>query len=151
MSNEKSVDEAERRRKVVEEKAWGALIERVERMRKKPEARSIFYRLYFLNKGISESKPMTTEIIAVLMRKGADALEAQAPSIVTEQTNFFIKTYNSIVKDIHSHLGKKDSYITEFSSFEELNEPTMSDIIKNIFMMEMNIRQITSYMLRWLE
>ena len=114
MSNEKSVDEAERRRKVVEEKAWGALIERVERVRKKPVARSIFYRLYFLNKGISESKPMTTEIIAVLVRKGADALEARAPSFVTEQTNDFIKTYNSIVKDLHSHLGNKDFYITEF-------------------------------------
>jgi hypothetical protein len=150
MSNN-SENEVKKRRKVVEEKMWGALIELVERTRKKPMAHSIFYRFLFLSSSLSDLQLSVKEIIVILQRKGADSLETQAPSFVIEQMNYLIKTYNSIIKDLHLHFKKKDSYITEFSPFEELNKPTIGDIAKNLFMMGTNVSQILSYMLRWME
>ncbi len=72
-----------------------------------------------------------------------------APSFTAEQANFLITTYNSIIEDVHSNLSKKDPYVTKFSAFKVLHEPTINDVVKTLFMMGTNALQIISYMLRW--
>lgn len=139
-------NEVERRRKVAEEKMMGAFIELVEKMRKKPVARSIAFRLLFLYQSIYDF-----EQTVKAMGSSVDPIRTLAPPFTREQTNFLIRTYNSIIKDFHSHLAKKDSYVTEFSPFEDLNEPTINEVAKTLFMMGTNISQILSYMLRWME
>jgi hypothetical protein len=138
-----SIDEAERRRKVAEQKMWGATIEAIDRMRKQPLAHSIILRLWALYNSINEL--LNT---AKVMGRSTDPAGI-APSFTTEQTNFLITTYNSIIEDIHSNLSKKDPYVTKFSAFEILHEPTINDVVKTLFMMGTNTLQITSYMLRW--
>jgi hypothetical protein len=139
-------DEVERRRKIAEEKMMGAFIELVEKIRKKPVARSIAFRLLFLSQAIYDFQQTVKA-----MGSSVDPITTPAPIFTKEQTNFLIKTYNSIIKDIHAHLAKKDSYVTEFSYFKELNKPTINEVAKTLFMMGTNILQILSYMLRWTE
>jgi len=138
-----SIDEAERRRKVAEQKVWGAAIEAIDRMRKQPVAYSIILRLWSLYNSINDLLN-TAKIIG----KNTDPASI-APTFTTEQTNFLISTYNSIIEDIHSNLRKKDPYVTKFSAFKLLHEPTINDVVKTLFMMETNALQIMSYMLRW--
>jgi hypothetical protein len=139
-----SESEAERRRKVAEEKMMGAFIEFVERIRKQPVACSIAFRLIFLYQSIYEFQQTVKA-----MGSSVDPTRTLAPPFTKEQTNFLIRTYNSIIKDLHSHLAKKDSYVTEFSAFEELDEPIINEVAKILFMMGTNISQILSYMVRW--
>ena len=136
--------EAERRRKVANEKMWGAIIETFERLRKKPIAQSIMFRFYLLHQSVDEFQKTVKA-----MGKEADPLRTIAPSFTKEQTNFLIRTYNDIVEDLHSHFGKKDSHVRGFSKLKELDEPTINDVAKTLFMMAMNISQIIYYMLRW--
>lgn len=119
--------EAERRRKLAEEKAMGALIEALERMRKQPVARSIMLRLYFLYMTLHDFSQ-----IVKAMGMNFDPIRTQAPSFTKEQTNLLIKTYNSIIEDLRTHLRAKDSYVNEFSTLNELDEPTINDVAKNI-------------------
>lgn len=58
------------------------------------------------------------------------------------------RAYNNILEDLHSHFGKRDSYVRTFSAFEELNEPTINDVAE-ILKLAMNISQIVFYMTRW--
>jgi hypothetical protein len=143
MSNN-SENEVKRRRKVVEEKMWGGLIEFVERKRKEPVARSITFRLYFLYQSISEFQKTVKA-----MGKDVDPVGTIAPPFTTEQTNFLIRTYNNVIKDLHLHFGKKDSYVRSFSAFSEIDEPTINDVAKILFTMGTNISQIICYMIRW--
>ena len=144
MSEFPSEDESERRRKVADEKMWGAIIETFERMRKGPVARSIMFRFYLLHQSVSEFQKTVKA-----MGQEADPLRTIALPFTKEQTNFLIRTYNNIIDDLHSHFGKKDSYVRRFSAFEELDEPTINDVAKILFMMAMNISQIIFYMARW--
>ena len=138
--------EAERRRKVAEEKLWGGIIEAIERMRKQPIARSIGLRLGILLLSIDQF-----EKTVKAMGTSVDPLKTKAPSFTIEQTNFLIRTYNSIIEDLHSHFGERDSYVASFSPYKELDEPTLNDVAQILFMMGMNILQILSYMVRWTE
>jgi len=138
-----SIDEAERRRKVAEQKVWGAAIEAIDRMRKQPVAYSIILRFWSLYNSVNDLLN-TAKVIG----KNIDPASI-APTFTTEQTNFLISTYNSIIEDIHSNLRKKDPYVTKFSAFKLLHEPTINDVVKTLFMMETNALQIMSYMLRW--
>ena len=61
MSEEKEVD---RRRRVAEEKIWGATIELVERLRKKPTARSIALRIITIYQPILDFQK-TVKIIRI--------------------------------------------------------------------------------------
>lgn len=79
-----------------------------------------------------------------------DPLRIAAPPFTVEETSFLIRTYNNVIEDLHSHFGKKDSYVGKFSPFEELGEPTINDVAKTLFMMGTNISQIICYMIRWL-
>jgi len=137
-------NEAERRRKVAEEKMWGAIIENIERMRKRPLAFSIISRLYLLYQNLNE-------FLKVVKAMGGevDPLRTLAPSFTKEQTNLLIKIYNSIIEDLHSHFRKKDSYVEKFSTLEELDMPTINDIAKTLYLMAINTSQIMCYMIRW--
>ena len=84
------------------------------------------------------------------MGKRVNPLTTIAPSFTVEQTNFLIRTYNSIIEDVHSHLRKKDSYIDSFSTLEELDKPTINEVAKTLFIMGTNILQLLSYMIRWI-
>jgi len=118
MSDVPSEDESERRRKVANEKMWGAIIETTERMRKAPVTQSIMFRFYLLYQSIDEfQKTVKT------MGREVDPLRTIAPSFTKEQTNFLIRTYNNILEDLHSHLEKKDSYVRKFSALQELKQP----------------------------
>ena len=140
-----SPDESERRAKVAQEKLWGYLIEKVERGRMQPIAQSIMQRALLLYQSVGEFQKTVKE-----MGKHADPLRTIAPLFTTEQTNFLIRTYNTIIEDFHSHFKKKDSYVGKFSLFKELNEPTIDDVTKTLFMMGINISQIVSYLSRWM-
>jgi len=146
MNNEESVDEAERRRKVVDEKLMGALIESIERMRKQPVVRSIALRLYslydFVYRGQQGAWVYTQAV-------GPSSLKKQAPTFIATKLNFLIKTYNSIIKDLQSHLGKKDAYISEFSTVDIIDNPTIQLAIGTYSMIATNILQIISYLTRW--
>ena len=144
MSEVPSENESERRRKVANEKMWGAVIETFERMRKAPVAQSIMFRFYLLHQSIDEFQKTVKA-----MGKEADPLRTIAPPFTKEQTNFLIRTYNNIIEDLHTHLGKKDSYVHKFSALKELDEPTINDVAKILFMMAMNVSQIIFYMTRW--
>ena len=140
-----SDNELERRRKVAEEKIWGLLIESIEKSRKKHIARSIALRLFFLYESVRKFQETVRT-----MGKRVNPLTTTAPSFTVEQTNFLIRTYNSIIEDIHSHLRKKDSYIDSFSTLEELDKPTINEVAKTLFIMGTNILQLLSYMIRWI-
>lgn len=144
MSESPSENESERRRRVANEKMWGAIIETTERMRKAPVAQSIMFRFYLLHQSVDEFQKTVKA-----MGKEVYPLGTIAPPFTKEQTNFLIRTYNSIVEDLHSHLGKKDSYVHKFSALKELDEPTINDVAKILFMMAMNVSQIIFYMFRW--
>jgi len=137
-------NESERRRKVADEKMWGAIIETIERVRVQPKARSIAFRLLGLYQSIVEFQKTVVEI-----GKSID-YRSVAPSFTTEQTNFLIKTYNSVIEDLCSHFEKKDSYVSGFSTFKEIDEPSINDVAKTLFMMGTNISQIIFYMMRWM-
>ena len=144
MSEFPSESESERRRKVADEKMWGAIIETLEKMRKAPVAQSIMFRFYLLHQSIDEFQKTVKA-----MGKEVDPLRTIAPSFTKEQTNFLIGTYNNIIEDLHSHLGKKDAYVRKFSSLKKLEQPTINDVAKILFMMAMNVSQIIFYMFRW--
>lgn len=144
--NEKPEDESERRRKVIEEKILGGVIEIIERARKEPVARSIALRLFFLLENIRQFG----EVVKA-MGKTTDPLTEKAPPFTKDQTNFLIRTYNSVINDLRSHLERKDSYLREFFPFEELDDPSINAVAKILFMMGTNILQLISYMLRWIE
>jgi len=137
-------NEAERRRKIAEEKMWGAIIENIERIRKRPVAFSIISRLYLFYQYINEF----LKVVKAVERK-VDPLRTPAPSFTKEQTNLLIETYNSIIEDIHSHFRKKDAYIKKFSTLEKLDTPTINDIAKTLYLMGINSSQIMCYMIRW--
>lgn len=144
MGNVPSENESERRRRVANEKMWGAIIETTERMRKAPVTQSIMFRFYLLYQSIDEFQKTVKA-----MGKEVDPLRTIAPPFTKEQTNFLIRTYNNIIEDLHSHFGKKDSYVREFSALEELKQPNMNDVAKILFMMAMNVSQIIFYLFRW--
>ena len=144
MSKLPSENESERRRKVANEKMWGAIIETTERMRKAPVTQSIMFRFYLLYQSIDEFQKTVKA-----MGKEVDPLRTIAPPFTKEQTNFLIRTYNNIIEDLHSHFGKKDSHVRKFSALKELEQPTMNDVAKVLFMMAMNVSQIIFYLFRW--
>jgi len=143
--------EVERRRRVAEVKAWGAVIEAIERARKHPTIFSIMLRLLALDKGVREFQEIVKAMGAELVKKGDDPLKTPAPIFTTQQINVYIETYNDIIEDIHSHLRKKNHYVTKFTPLEKLNKPTLNDVVKTFFIMGMNILQIMGYMVRWME
>jgi len=138
--------EIERRLRVAEEKIAGAIIELIERARMKPITRSIILRLFFLYKSVYGFQNTVK-----LMGKKGDPLETTAPIFTQEQANFLIDIYNDIIDDIHSHFKKKDSYVEKLPKFEKLDEPTINQVAKTLFMMGMYILQAMSYMIRWTE
>ena len=137
-------DESERRRRVAQEKIWGSIIENIERSRRKPIAHSILLRLYFLHQHLTDYSTRSRSVIG-----GIDPLKTQAPPFTVQQVNFLIRTYNDIINDIYKHFRKKDSYVNEFSPFEELDKPTINDVYKTLYMIESESLQIMSYMFRW--
>jgi ribosomal protein S17E len=139
-----SENEAERRSKIAEEKLAGYMIELIERMRKRPIADSITFRLYYLYESIRQFQK-----VVKAMGKNVDPIKTIAPSFTKEQANFLIRTYNHIIKDIHLHFGKKDSYVRSFPTLSELETPTLDDVTKILFTMGTNLAQIMSYMIRW--
>lgn len=141
MSEEKEVD---RRRRVAEEKIWGATIELVERLRKKPTARSIALRIITIYQPILDFQKTVK-----MMGKSVNPLKTLVPSYTKDQTNFLIKTYNSLIEDLQHNVGKKDSYVKSFFIFEELDDPTINEVVKIFFMMATNLSQILCYMIRW--
>jgi len=139
-----SESEADRRRGVAVEKLWGSIIEDLGRMRKRPVARSIMARLYSLHGQILEFRG-TVKVMGTTV----DPLKTTAPSFTTDQANLLVRTYNSIIADIRSHLGKRDSYVKGFGPINELREPLINDVARTLFTMATNVTQIMSYMLRW--
>lgn len=146
MKTEKPEDEAERRRKVAEEKIWGKMIESVERARKEPVARSIAFRLFSLLKSVRHF-----EKVVKMTWDHTDPLTSKVPPYTKNQTNFLIRTYNDVIRDLRLHLEKRDSYVREFSTFEELDDPTIDEIAGVIYKMGTIILQIISYLIRWME
>jgi len=139
-------DEIERRRKVVAEKILGAIIEYMERYRMSPLARSIGFRLFFLHQSIDEF----LQVVRAMGLK-VDPTKTIAPPFTIEQTNVLIKTYNSIIQDIQSHFAKKNSYVKSFSLLKELDEATIDEVDKTLFVMGVHLSQILSYLIRWVE
>lgn len=143
MNELSSDDEAERRRRVADEKMWGAIIETLERSRKSPVARSIMFRAFNLHQLISEfQKTVKTMGIDVGHR-------TVAPEFTRDETNFLIRTYNTIIKDLHSNFGKKDSYIRTFTVATQLDVPTINGVAKSLFKMATTLSQIIWYLTRW--
>ena len=140
----KNDNEIERRRKVVEEKLWGSIIENIERLRKKPLISSLFTRLFFLYQALTHFSGAVKEMGIV-----SNPLKTEAPPFTLEQTNFLITTYNDIITDLHSNLGEEDSFIKKFSPINQLDKPTINDVAKTLFLMGMNSAQIMAYLLRW--
>jgi len=124
----------------------GALIESIERMRKKPVVRSIALRLYSLYDSVYKGQQ---GVWAYMERVGMSSLKKQAPTFTATKLNFLIKTYNSIIKDLQSHLGKKDAYISEFSTVDIIDNPTIEVAFGTYSMIATNIQQIISYLTRW--
>jgi len=139
-------NEIKRRRKVAMVKALGALIESLERGRMTPLARSIAFRLVFLHQSVED-------LLSVVKAMGlkVDPMKTKAPLFTVEQANILIETYNSVIRDIKSHFAKKDSYISSFSAIDKLEEPTINEVAKNLFIMGINILQILSYLVRWVD
>ena len=101
-----SEGELKRRRKVAMEKIMGAIIESIERVRKHPLVHSIAFRLLSLYQSIYMFSLTVKKMGSIV-----DPLRVKTPSFTVEQVNLLIETYNSIIRDIHSHLAKKDSYV----------------------------------------
>jgi len=140
-------NESERRRRVAEEKAWGAIIESIERTRKNPVARSVALRIFYLYNSLYKFADVCKE-----MGKKSDPLKTIVPSFTEEQTNFLIKTYNHIIDDFHSNFKKKDSLVDKFSPFNKLEQsPTINDVSKILFMMAINLVQMLCYLIRWID
>jgi len=142
---EKIEDEIKRRMKVAEEKLWGAIIELIERVRMGPTAQSLFLRLLLLCKSIRDFQRAMIE-----KETNVDLSTTSAHPLVVERANSFIKTYNNIIKDLHSHFAKKDSYVVEFSPIEEPEWTTIGDVLITLSMLEENAIQIMSYLVRWI-
>lgn len=139
------MSEAQRRSNVAAEKLWGALIESIERSRKNPIAKSLVFRIYFLNEAIIPfSKLIKTMSIKI------NPLHTVVPNFTRAQANVLIKTYNHIIYDIHSNFKKRDAKIDSFSAFEELEEPTLDDVATVLYTMVIALNQAISYLLRWM-
>jgi hypothetical protein len=140
--------EIERRKEVYEEKMMGMLIESVEKIRKEPIARSIALRLYNLRNPVYLAQQAT---FLYVRGKNISPFKTSAPPFMATQLNFLIKTYNSVIEDLRSHLAKKDSYISDFSTIDLIDKPTVDVVTRTLSMMDTNILQILSYMTRWTE
>ena len=137
--------ESQRRKRVAEEKLWGALIESIERSRKNPIARSLVFRIFFLYGSLEKFNNLIK-----IMSINIDPLKTIVPSFTRDQANFLIKTYNDIICDIHSNFKRRDAYVDSFSNFEELKAPTFNDVAKRLYMIGMTLNQIMSYLIRWM-
>jgi len=143
--------EAERRSVVAQEKAWGARIEALERTRMHPVASSIAKRLLSFYDKAQPFLNGVKEMSLALAKRSANTINDPVVPITTNQTNVLVRTYNSIVKDLHLHLGKRDSYVTTFCALDELDEPTYGDVLSTLYTLVVNATQILAYLRRWTE
>jgi len=137
-----------RRDLVAQEKLLGYIVESIERLRKKPIAKSIMLRLISLY-GFVLDLHKVVKIMGTNPR--IVPTKTVAPSFTIEQANSLIKTYNGIIKDMKDHLRKKDAYIDSFQEMGMLKEATLNEVAKTLFIMGLNIMQIVTYMVRWIE
>jgi len=137
--------EAQRRKRVAEEKLWGSLIESIERSRKNPIAKSLVFRMVYLSGAIEQfSNVIKIKPINI------DPTQTVVPTFTCSQANFLIKTYNDIISDIHSNFKRRDATVNDFSDFEELETPTFDDVSKTLYMMGISLYQAISYLIRWM-
>lgn len=137
--------EAERRRKVAEEKVWGALIESIERSRKNPIAKSLVFRIVFFYGAIEQF----SNLIKIMSSK-INPVKTVVPTFTRDQANVLINTYNDIIHDIHSNFRRRDAAIDQFSDFKLITEPTYDEVAKILYRMGVALYQALGYLVRWM-
>ena len=143
MSGSDVDDEISRRLRVAQEKLAGSMIEKVERMRSKPQVQSIAYRL------VNSHQSLLSFRDVINVQLNSSSAHDKVDSFIKEIANYQITTYNSIIEDLHSNFDKKDSYIKSFSKMDLFDEPTISDIVVMLHKIGNNNMQILSYLIRW--
>lgn len=147
MTDNSSDSEAERRRKVAEEKAYGYLIEAIERARNKPVAFSILLRLLLLHDAVEKHEQTVKELWSTMFR----TFPTPSNKTILDKTNFLLRTYNDVIDDIYLHLQKRDSYIQQISKIVELEQFQLDDVLDKLYFISISIGQTATYMLRWIE
>ena len=114
----------------------------------KPKVTSVVTRLFMLNEQIQNF----AKVVRTLgMPLGVDPLKTQPPSYTREQANILIDNYNSIIDDIKLNFAKKDSHVDKLGSLKSLDQPSINDVSKVLFIMGTSISQTVAYMVRWME